>query len=62
VVVAPTSAILSYAAGTEPAGVCRDLRVRHALQGTVQKLGAHWRVSMQMFDATTQKVTLSEKT
>ena len=61
VVVAPTSAILNYAAGTEPARVCRDLGVRHALQGTVQKLGAHWRVSMQMFDATTQKVTLSEK-
>jgi hypothetical protein len=31
------------------------------LQGTVQKLGAHWRVSIQMFDATTQKVMLSEK-
>src|SRR6185503_16050013 len=61
VMVAPTSAILNYAAGTEPARVCRDLGVRHALQGTVQKLGAHWRVSMQMFDATTQKVTLSEK-
>ena len=61
VVVAPTSAILNYAAGTEPARVCRDLGVRHALQGTVQKLGTHWRVSMQMFDATTQKVTLSEK-
>ena len=61
VVVAPTSAILSYAAGTEPARVCGDLGVRHSLQGTVQKLGAHWRVSMQMFDATTQKVTLSEK-
>lgn len=59
--VAPTSAILNYAAGTEPARVCRDLGVRHALQGTVQKLGAHWRVSLQMFDATTQKVTLSEK-
>jgi len=61
VVVAPTSAILNYAAGTEPARVCRDLGVRHALQGTVQRLGAHWRVSMQMFDATTQKVMLSEK-
>jgi serine/threonine protein kinase/Tfp pilus assembly protein PilF len=61
VVVAPTSAILSYAAGTEPARVCGDLGVRHSLQGTVQKLGAHWRVSMQLFDATTQKVTLSEK-
>ena len=61
VVVAPTSAILNYAAGTEPAQVCRDLGVRHSLQGTVQKLGAHWRVSMQLFDATTQKITLSEK-
>ena len=59
--VAPTSAILNYAAGTEPARVCRDLGVRHALQGTVQKLGAHWRVSVQVFDATTQNVTLSEK-
>ena len=39
VVVAPTSAILNYAAGTEPARVCRDLGVRHSLQGTVQKLG-----------------------
>ena len=61
VVVAPTSAILNYAAGTEPARVCRDLGVRHSLQGTVQKLGAHWRVSIQMFDATMQKVTLSER-
>jgi serine/threonine protein kinase/Tfp pilus assembly protein PilF len=61
VVVAPTSAILNYAAGTEPGRVCRDLGVRHSLQGTVHKLGAHWRVSIQMFDATMQKVTLSEK-
>ncbi len=60
-VVTPTSAILNYAAGTEPTRVCRELGVRHSLQGTVQKLGAHWRVSMQMFDATTQKVMLSEK-
>ena len=61
VVVAPTSAILNYAAGTEPAGVCRDLGVRYTLQGTVQKLAAHWRVSMQLFDATTHKITFSEK-
>ena len=61
VIVAPTSAILNFAPGTEPARVCRDLGVRHALQGTVQKLGNHWRVSLQMYDATTQKVTLSEK-
>jgi DNA-binding SARP family transcriptional activator/tetratricopeptide (TPR) repeat protein len=61
VVVAPTSAILNYVAGSDPAQVCRDLDVRHTLQGTVQKLGSHWRVSIQLFDATTQKITLSEK-
>jgi serine/threonine protein kinase/tetratricopeptide (TPR) repeat protein len=61
VVVAPTSAILNYTADTEPAQVCRDLGVRHALQGTVQRLGSHWRVSIQLFDATTHKITLSEK-
>jgi DNA-binding SARP family transcriptional activator/Tfp pilus assembly protein PilF len=61
VVVAPTSAILHYAAGTEPAQVCRELGVRHTLQGTVQQLGSHWRVSIQLFDATTHKTTLSEK-
>lgn len=61
VIVAPTSAILKYDAGAEPASVCRDLCVRHTLQGTVQKIGTRWRVSMQMFDATTQKMALSEK-
>lgn len=61
VMVAPTSAILNYAAGSDPARVCRDLGVRHSLQGTIQKLGAHWRVSMQLFDATMQRVTLAEK-
>jgi TolB-like protein/Tfp pilus assembly protein PilF/predicted Ser/Thr protein kinase len=61
VIVAPTSAILKYAAGTDPARVCRDLGVRQSLQGTVQTLGAHWRVSIQLFDASTQRVTLSEK-
>jgi len=61
VIVVPTSAILKYDAGSDPANVCRDLRVRHTLQGTVQKLGTRWRVSMQMFDATTQKMALSEK-
>jgi eukaryotic-like serine/threonine-protein kinase len=61
VVVTPTSAILNYAAGVEPAQVCRDLGVRHALQGTVQKLGARWRVSIQLFDARTHKIAFSEK-
>ena len=61
VFVAPTSAILSYEAGADPAAVCRDLRVRYTMQGTVQRIGSRWRVSMQMFDATTQKMALSEK-
>src|SRR3954454_942581 len=61
VVVAPTSAILQYAAGTDPAQVCRDLHVRHTLQGTVLRIGSHWRVSIQLFDATTQQTTLAEK-
>jgi DNA-binding SARP family transcriptional activator/TolB-like protein len=60
-IVAPTSAILNYPAGVEPAKVCRDLAVGHALQGTVQRLGSRWRVSIQLFDATTHKITLSEK-
>lgn len=59
--VLPTSAILNYAAGTEPAQTCRNLGVRHVLQGNVQKLGSHWRVSMQLFDNMTQKITYSEK-
>jgi TolB-like protein/Tfp pilus assembly protein PilF len=61
VAVAPTSKILNYAAGGDPAGVCRDLGVRHALVGTVQKLGGCWRVSLQLFDAAIQKVTFSER-
>jgi TolB-like protein/predicted Ser/Thr protein kinase len=61
ITVLPTSAILRYAAGTDPAGACRDLGTRHVLQGNVQKLGAHWRVSMQLFDAMTQKISFSEQ-
>ena len=57
ITVLPTSAILNYAAGTDPASACRDLGTRHVLQGTVQKLGAQWRVSMQLFDGMTQKTT-----
>ena len=59
--VAPTSAILNYAAGTEPARVCLELGVRHTLQATVQRLGNHWRVSIQLFDASSRKLTFSEK-
>ena len=59
--VLPTSAILNYSAGIDPAQVCRDVGVRHTLQGNVQKIGALWRVSIQIFDSTSQKITFSEK-
>ncbi len=61
IVVTPTSAILKYADGADPARVCRELGVRHTLQGTVQKVGAHWRVSIQLFDMSAQRITLSER-
>ena len=61
VVVAPTSAILKYTAGADPAQACRDLGVRHVLQGNVQKLRARWRVSLQLFDAAAEKITYSTK-
>jgi serine/threonine protein kinase/Flp pilus assembly protein TadD len=61
VVVAPTSSILKYAAGAEPAQVCRDLGVRHSLQGNVQKIGAQWRVSIQLFDVSKDRMTFSER-
>jgi adenylate cyclase len=59
--VLPTSAIMNYAGGADPAQTCRDLGVRHVLQGNVQKMGSRWRVSMQLFDGITQKVSFSEK-
>jgi TolB-like protein/predicted Ser/Thr protein kinase len=58
---APTSAILNYAAGSDPAHICRELGVGHVLQGNVQKMGARWRVSIQLFDGKAQKVAFSEK-
>jgi serine/threonine protein kinase len=61
VAVFPTSAILNYPAGADPARTCRDLGARHVLQGNVQKLGTHWRVSLQLFDGITQKISFAEK-
>src|SRR5262245_11429813 len=61
ITVLPTSAILNYAAGIDPARACRDLGTRHLLQGNVQKLGTRWRVSMHLFDAMTQKRISSEQ-
>jgi TolB-like protein len=61
ITVLPTSAILNYAAGADPARACRDLGSRHLLQGNVQKLGSRWRVSIHLFDAMMQKSTSSEQ-
>lgn len=60
VIVVPTSGILRYPAGSDPAKACRELGVRHVLQGNVQKLGARWRVSLQLFDATIGRTRYSE--
>jgi serine/threonine protein kinase len=60
VVVVPTSGILQYPPGSDPAMACRELGVRHVLQGNVQKMGARWRVSLQLFDATVGRVRYSE--
>ena len=59
--VRPTSAILKYPAGADPGQVSHELGVRYALQGNVQKLGELWRVSIQIFDAATKRITSSEK-
>jgi serine/threonine protein kinase len=59
--VLPTSAILTYPAGADPARACRDLGTRHLLQGNVQKLGSRWRVSIHIFDAMMQKNISSEQ-
>jgi serine/threonine protein kinase/tetratricopeptide (TPR) repeat protein len=61
ITVLPTSAILNYAAGTDPGLICRDLGVRYVLQANIQKLGTHWRVSVQLFDSAAQRVVFSEK-
>jgi eukaryotic-like serine/threonine-protein kinase len=61
VAVTPTSAIVPYPPGTDPALVCRELGVRYSLQGNVQRLGTRWRVSLQLFDATRQRVTSAER-
>lgn len=61
IVVVPTSAILKYPPGADPAQVCRELRVRHTLQGVVQEVQAEWRVSMQLFDMDAQRITFSER-
>jgi serine/threonine protein kinase/Flp pilus assembly protein TadD len=59
--VAPTSAILRYAPDADPRQVSRELSVQQVLQGFVQKIGAQWRVSIQILDPAARRTTFSEK-
>ncbi len=59
--VPPTAAILKYAAGADAIQIGRDLRTRYVLQGNIQKIGTHWRVSIQLLDTQLRKIALSEK-
>ena len=59
--VPPTAAILKYGAGTDALQIGRELRVRYILQGNIQKIGTHWRVSIQLLDTQSRKTVLSEK-
>lgn len=60
-VVPPTSSILKYSGGTDPAIVSRDLQVRYVLQGNIQKLGPRWRVSIQLVEAESRKIIVSDR-
>jgi eukaryotic-like serine/threonine-protein kinase len=59
--VLPTSKVMNYVPGADPAQTCSDLAVRYVLQGNVQKIGSRWRVSIQLFDAVAQKMAFAEK-
>jgi serine/threonine protein kinase/Flp pilus assembly protein TadD len=59
--VPPTAAILKYGVGTDPLQIGRELRVRYVLQGNIQKIGTHWRVSIQLLDTQSRKTELSER-
>ena len=60
-VVPPTSSILKYSGGADPATVSRELRVRYILQGNIQKLGPRWRISVQLVDAERRRVVSSDQ-
>ena len=59
--VLPTSAILRVPGGADPASVSRELQVRHVLQGSIQKLGSRWRVTLQLHDAKAQRTVFTSK-
>jgi serine/threonine protein kinase len=59
--VLPTSAILKYPGGSDPAAVGRELQVQHVLQGNIQKLGSRWRVTLQLHDAKARRMVFTSK-
>jgi len=61
IAVLPTSTVVNCVPGIDPVLTCQELGVRHLLQGSVQKQGAHWRVSTQLFDSRTLKIVYAEK-
>jgi non-specific serine/threonine protein kinase len=61
IAVLPTSAIANLVPGVDPSRVCHDLGVRHLLQGSVQRQGNHWRVSTQLYDSRTQKISYAQR-
>jgi len=60
-VVPPTSSVLKYQGGADPALVSRELQVRYVLQGNIQKMSSRWRVSVHLIDAERHRTVLSEK-
>jgi serine/threonine protein kinase/tetratricopeptide (TPR) repeat protein len=60
-VVPPTSSVLKYLGGADPAVVSRELQVRYILEGNIQKLAARWRVSVRLIDSERRRTVLSEK-
>ena len=60
-IVIPTATILNYACGTDPIQAGRELNVCYVLQGSIQKLGSQWRVSIQVFDTEAKKIAFTQK-
>ena len=59
--VPPTSAILKYSSGADALQIGRELHVRYVLQGSIQKIGIQWRVSIQVLETHSRKIVLAEK-
>ena len=61
-IVPPTSSILKYLGGADPALVSRELQVRYVLQGNIQKMSSRWRVSVQLIDTSATELSFPKST